>query len=142
MVHYYSWALPRCFSPLVRFPFFKTKKNKNTLIYNRNWTPNLGPKPVPTLTGTQIAAIKSTPPRKRHCLPIRVPGIVVKCKAKFIVQKLESSHKFAQFIATPLQSFTGQWVTPLNGSNQISGLKFEAIILIPFGLCLDISCLL
>jgi hypothetical protein len=41
-----------------------------------------------------------------------------------------------------LQSFTGQWVTPLNGSNQISGLKFEAIILILFGICLYISCLL
>jgi len=41
-----------------------------------------------------------------------------------------------------LQSFTGQWVTPLNGSNQIYGLKFEAIILILFALCLGILCLL
>ena len=46
------------------------------------------------------------------------------------------------FFKDEVQSFTGQWVTPLNGSNQISGLKFEAIILILFGLCLDISCLL
>ena len=32
MVHCYSWALPGCLSPLVRFPFFKTKNKKNTLI--------------------------------------------------------------------------------------------------------------
>ena len=30
----------------------------------------------------------------------------------------------------------------VNGSNQIYALKFEAIILISFALCLDISCLL
>ena len=40
-----------------------------------------------------------------------------------------------------LQSFTSQWVTLLNGSNQISALKFEAIILISLALCLDISCI-
>ena len=48
----------------------------------------------------------------------------------------------SEHVGSRIQSFTGQWVAPLNGSNSISGLNFKAITEFSFTLCLDISYLL